>query len=299
AALTIFRHFDSASVVQGLVGEQPKTVWILDYALLERIHYLLVAGFDVYGNFGHQLMTRMFMDFLRLEGESNFISLLPTDMRHELQSSWYKDQSPQLSDFLQRNVKPFNQPTSVEFKTDDPKTELVELLRERVSDVLLPRYEVKDTELSAQSEQQLQRIGQVRGEGLKTVPQITMLMVRSQSGKDELFTLLHNNAHTNISSLFDEESNRDFANDDMTIVRGVVGSYPAAFFSINENQVKEFVDQFSAIQNESDYVKLLDNFAIRRSSEKFWPFSDRLHNWYRTKQPIEFGLLDYNRFENR
>ncbi|MEI5617105.1 fatty acid cis/trans isomerase, partial [Streptomyces brasiliscabiei] len=48
AALTIFRHFDSASVVQGLVGEQPKTVWILDYALLERIHYLLVAGFDVY-----------------------------------------------------------------------------------------------------------------------------------------------------------------------------------------------------------------------------------------------------------
>ncbi|MDW2405757.1 fatty acid cis/trans isomerase, partial [Vibrio sp. 1262-1] len=103
AALTVFRHFDSASVVQGLVGEQPKTVWILDYALLERIHYLLVAGFDVYGNFGHQLMTRMFMDFLRLEGESNFVTLLPADMRHQLQSSWYQDQSPQLSDFLQRN----------------------------------------------------------------------------------------------------------------------------------------------------------------------------------------------------
>ncbi|AGV19926.1 fatty acid cis/trans isomerase [Vibrio alginolyticus NBRC 15630 = ATCC 17749] len=167
AALTIFRHFDSASVVQGLVGEQPKTVWILDYALLERIHYLLVAGFDVYGNFGHQLMTRMFMDFLRLEGESNFISLLPADMRHELQSSWYKDQSPQLSDFLQRNVKPFNQPTSVQYKSDDPKTELVELLREHVSDVLLPRYEIQDTALSASSEKQLKRIDHVRGEGLK------------------------------------------------------------------------------------------------------------------------------------
>ncbi|PMK00536.1 fatty acid cis/trans isomerase, partial [Vibrio sp. 10N.261.55.A7] len=58
AALTIFRHFDSASVVQGLVGTPPKTAWVLDYALLERIHYLLVAGFDVYGNFGHQLITR-------------------------------------------------------------------------------------------------------------------------------------------------------------------------------------------------------------------------------------------------
>ncbi len=63
AALTIFRHFDSASVVQGLVGEPPKTAWVMDYALLERIHYLLVAGFDVYGNFGHQLITRMFYGF--------------------------------------------------------------------------------------------------------------------------------------------------------------------------------------------------------------------------------------------
>ncbi|MEZ8709655.1 fatty acid cis/trans isomerase, partial [Vibrio alginolyticus] len=100
AALTIFRHFDSASVVQGLVGSQPKTAWILDYALLERIHYLLVAGFDVYGNFGHQLITRMFMDFLRLEGESNFLTLLPKDVRHIEYSSWYKNQSAQLSDYL-------------------------------------------------------------------------------------------------------------------------------------------------------------------------------------------------------
>ncbi|WP_423840619.1 fatty acid cis/trans isomerase [Vibrio mytili] len=299
AALTVFRHFDSASVVQGLVGEQPKTVWVLDYALLERIHYLLVAGFDVYGNFGHQLITRMFMDFLRLEGESNFVSLLPADMRHQLQSSWYQNQSPQLSDFLQRNVKPFNQPTSIVYETDDPMKELLDKLRQRLSPILNTRYEIVNTALSSESETQLKRIGTLRGEGLKTIPQITMLMVQSQSGKDELFTLLHNNAHTNISSLFDEESNRDFANDDMTIVRGVVGSYPAAFFSIKEAQVTGFVDQFSAIKNEADYVNLLDRFAIRRSSDKFWSFSDRLHKWYRAKQPIEFGLLDYNRVENR
>ena len=46
AALTVFRHFNSASVVKGLVGEPPKTAWVISYALLERIHYLLVAGFD-------------------------------------------------------------------------------------------------------------------------------------------------------------------------------------------------------------------------------------------------------------
>ncbi len=110
--------------MQGLVGEPPKTAWIMDYALLERIHYLLVAGFDVYGNFGHQLITRMFMDFLRMEGESNFVALLPRDMRHQELSSWYQNQSVQFSDFLQRNVKPFDQPTSVNYVTDKGGIEL-------------------------------------------------------------------------------------------------------------------------------------------------------------------------------
>ena len=77
AALTVMRHFDSASVVQGLLGERPQTVMLIGYPLLERIHYLLVAGFDVYGNVGHQLTTRLYMDFLRTEGEMNFFAFLP------------------------------------------------------------------------------------------------------------------------------------------------------------------------------------------------------------------------------
>ncbi|EHY9870271.1 fatty acid cis/trans isomerase [Vibrio vulnificus] len=299
AALTVFRHFDSASVVKGLVGEKPKTAWVLDYALLERIHYLLVAGFDVYGNFGHQLITRMFMDFLRLEGESNFIALLPADMRHQEQSSWYQQQNRQLSDFLQRNVVPFSQPTSVVYKTDDPKSELFDILRRQVSPILDARYEIVDTGMSVKNEALLKSLNLVKGEKLLPIPQITMLMVKADTGKEQLYTLLHNNAHLNISSLFNEEKNRDPANDSLTIVRGVVGSYPAAFFSLNENQVAEFVQIITAMESEQDYVKLLDKFAMRRSSTNFWSFSDKVHTWYRNDQPIEFGLLDYNRFENR
>ncbi|HAS6346957.1 TPA: 9-hexadecenoic acid cis-trans isomerase [Vibrio vulnificus] len=299
AALTVFRHFDSASVVQGLVGEKPKTAWVLDYALLERIHYLLVAGFDVYGNFGHQLITRMFMDFLRLEGESNFIALLPADMRHQEQSSWYQQQNRQLSDFLQRNVVPFSQPTSVVYRTDDPKSELFDILRKQVNPILNPRYEIVDTGMSRENEALLDSLNRERGEHLLPIPQITMLMITAENGQEQLYTLLHNNAHINISSLFNEEKNRDPANDNLTIVRGVVGSYPAAFFSLKEEQVKEFVDSLKLIQSEQDYVKLLDKFAVRRSSPEFWAFSDKVHQWYRADQPIEFGLLDYNRFENR
>ncbi|MFM2588073.1 fatty acid cis/trans isomerase [Vibrio sp. TBV020] len=299
AALTVFRHFDSASVVQGMVGTPPKTAWILDYALIERIHYLLVAGFDVYGNFGHQLITRMFMDFLRLEGESNFVALLPRDVRHEEQSSWYQNQSRQMSDFLQRNVKPFDQPTQVPYQTDDPKAELYDIIKTQMSPILNNRYKIEQTGFSQANESLLRSIDSIKGEGLVYVPQIVMMMIKSEQGEDQLFTLLHNNAHTNISSLFDEESNRDVKNDDLTLVRGVIGSYPAAYLSLSEQEIPKLVDMLKNIKTEEDYVKLLDTFAIRRSSDEFWPFSDRVHAWYKENQPIEFGLLDYNRFENR
>ncbi len=81
AALTVFRHFDSATVVKGLVGDPPKTAWVIGYPLFERIYYLLVAGYDVYGNAGHQLNSRLYMDFLRMEGEFNFLVLLPEKAR--------------------------------------------------------------------------------------------------------------------------------------------------------------------------------------------------------------------------
>ncbi|MBU2899027.1 fatty acid cis/trans isomerase [Vibrio hepatarius] len=299
AALTVFRHFDSASVVQGLVGKPPKTAWILDYTLIERIHYLLVAGFDVYGNFGHQLMTRMFMDFLRLEGESNFVALLPKDIRHAEQSSWYKNQSTQLNDFLQRNIKPFNQPSQVPYQSDNPKQELYNILKTHLSPVLNSRYSIKNTGLSPQHEESLRSIDNLKGKNVVYFPQIVTLLIESNSGQDQVFTLLHNNAHTNISSLFDEENNRDFNNDDFTLVHGIIGSYPAAYLSLAENDIPQLVNMIKKIRSEQDYVKLLDRFAIRRSSNNFWPFSDRVHQWYKENHPIEFGLLDYNRFENR
>jgi len=258
-----------------------------------------VAGFDVYGNFGHQLMTRMFMDFLRLEGESNFLTLLPKDIRHVEHSSWYKNQSVQLSDFLQRNIAPFAQPTNVVYKTADPKRELLNMIKDKLEPVLNDRFDIVNTGFSKKNEALLRQVSQVRGEGLRHFPPLIMMMIEGKNGQDQLFTVIHNNAHTNISSLFDEEANRDYVNDDLTIVRGVVGSYPAAYLSLTEEQIPTLVSTLQGLKSEEDYVAMLDKFAVRRSSSEFWPFSDRVHRWYKQDQPIEYGLLDYNRFENR
>lgn len=91
AILTIMRNQDSATVMKGFYGSIPKTAWVLDYPLLERIQYLLVSGYDVFGNIGHQLNTRLYMDFLRMEGENNFMSFLPSDKREMMRDFWYRN----------------------------------------------------------------------------------------------------------------------------------------------------------------------------------------------------------------
>ncbi len=56
-------------------------MWVIDFPLLERLYYSLVAGFDVYGNTQHKILVRKYMDRLRIEGESNFLEYLPKDKR--------------------------------------------------------------------------------------------------------------------------------------------------------------------------------------------------------------------------
>ena len=87
ALLTVFRHFDNAVVTRGAVGDLPKTLFVLDYPLLERLVYNLVVNYDVFGNIGHQALTRLYMDLIRMEAEELFLAFLPPSQRLGLRES--------------------------------------------------------------------------------------------------------------------------------------------------------------------------------------------------------------------
>lgn len=300
ASLTIFRHFDNATVVKGLIGKPPKTAWVIDYALLERIHYLLVAGFDVYGNYGHQLLTRLYMDFLRLEGESNFLALLPAEIRQQEFSSWYRKAGPELTHFIDRDVNLFKQPSGIDYITDDPKQELYQMMFQHLSKVQPQDYQPQNSELSANSIKVLTQLGNIKGMSASILPEITMIMVEPQQGNDpEIFTLIRNSAHFNVNSLFDEADNRDKQHDDTTLVHGLLGSYPDAFWHVKEQDLAKLVAIAKQLKSKQDYSQLLDQFGMRRTNPDLWSFSDKLNETFREHKPIESGWLDYNRLENR
>ena len=299
AALTVFRHFDSASVVQGLIGDRPQTVMLIGYPLLERIHYLLVAGYDVYGNYGHQVDTRLYFDFMRMEGEMNFLGLLPRAARQPVRDHWYRGADKEHIKQFQDTDAYFAHETGIEFKTQAPLTELYAMLKAYLAPVSSPRYAIASSGLTGAPLRSLTDLSRTRGRAISHLPEASFFTVRDAAGRDYHFTLLSNSAHSNVAELLGDSKRRLPDEDDLTLVNGFIGAYPNAFFMVNAADLPGFVDGVQRLASEADYRKLLTRFGIRRTDERFWAHSDALHLAYRRWAPREAGLFDYNRFENR
>lgn len=297
AALTVFRHFDSASVRRGLLGRLPKTAWLIDYPILERIHYLLVAGFDVYGNVGHQLLTRMYMDFLRMESEFNYLGLLPAAVRGPTRDYWYRDADQDVKDFLQGDNARFIHEPDIEYRTNDHQRELADLLRDYLEPALRGTPGLSASADLASTYRRLRALESLAGRAASLWPESSVLLVDGE--RPALFTILRHSAHSNISGLFDEALRRLPEEDSIDVFPGVVGAYPDAYWRIDAADLDSFTEEARAVSSQADYRKLMRTWGVRRSNPDFWAHSDRVHEIYSRDYPIEYGLLDYNRLENR
>ncbi|MCB0345936.1 MAG: fatty acid cis/trans isomerase [Bdellovibrionales bacterium] len=296
SALTVFRHYDSATVVRGLVGETPKTAWLLSYTLLERIHYLLVAGFDVFGNVGHQLNSRLYMDFLRMEAESNFLMLLPPATRETELHYWYRDAQSHVEEYIAWPDNLSKRPVGIDYKTSNPKQELFDLAKARLKRALSKKYDLNDSKKSSDAE--LRSLQGLQSEGVQFFPELSFLRV-SNGPRSEFFTLIRDASYSNVTTPFFEEDRRRPKEDSLTLVRGFLGAYPNAFFDIARSELKEFVKGVAEVRDEPGYLRLRERFGVRRSSADFWQFADSIHDAQQREDAVQAGLFDFNRLENR
>ncbi len=310
AGLSVFRHYDSASVSQGLVGDFPETAWVIDYPLFERIHYLLVAGFNVYGNLTHQLTTRLYMDFLRMEAENQFLLFLPIEQRQAIRDGWYQGLHENVwDDFQQAFSVTMELDTVRGYQQDDTQRELYGLLIQRLGPEIagmdpINRCAGEACVKSAVSTPQeadrlMRRIALKRGRSLIVFPDLSFVHIKVPKGEDLVYTLILNKGYSNITSMFQSEDRRARSQDTLTVVRGLVGAYPNFFFSIELDQLEDFVQAVESIVDRDDYERFVGRFGIRRTNGRFWTESDWYHDWLETHNPVTAGLLDYNRYRNR
>jgi hypothetical protein len=119
------------------------------------------------------------------------------------------------------------------------------------------------------------------------------------SGQSEFSTVIRNNAHLNITSLFGEQKLRKPEEDTLTVVPGLIGAYPNVFFVVDMDQLEEFVYRVIEMKDESDYAELVSDFGIRRTNPEFWRHSDRFQEAFSRGAGIQGGILDFARLENR
>lgn len=310
AALTVFRHFDSASVSYGLVGDYPETAWVIDYPLLERIHYLLVAGFNVFGNVTHQLTTRLYMDFLRMEAENQFLLFTPMAQREQIRDTWYAGMQQKVeSEFkdAQQVVMAVN--TVDGFETDDPQRELYQILENHFGTLAGPpdiinRCSTKDclsqdTSDERRVDEAMQRIASMRGEILSVFPDVSFIRVRNEGKADLAYTVILNKGYANITSMFANENKRDRSQDTLTVLRRLEGSYPNFFFDLDIKEVDAFVARFESITTRGEYEKFVGLYGLRRTNTGFWAVSDWFQDWAMENEPLRAGIFDLNRYRNR
>jgi hypothetical protein len=311
ALLTVFRNFDNAEVVHGFVGEFPKTGWVIDYPIFERIYYNLVAGYDVYGKLAHQVSTRLYMDHLRMQSENTFLGLLPVDQREAIRASWYKGATRQMDYFLVNSLRSLGHATQVRYRTGDPKRELFEQLLARSPAVagppdLLNRCEAPPcdrpdaTPEERLAERALQRLAAVKGPWVRLLPEVSLLRVRSAApgGRDLVYALAHNAAHTNVAFMFGEDERRLPEDDTLTVVRGHFGSYPNFFFEAAVAEVDAFASALLAVASEADLERFVERYGVRRTDPRFWEMADFLGEDLRRANPREAGVYDLGRYGN-
>lgn len=311
-ALTVLRHFDSASVHKGLHGNLPRTAWVIDFPLFERIYYNLVAGFDVFGDVGHQVNVRKYFNGSRYEGEAMFLDFLPQSSRRSYFNAWYQNMD---SDMFS-NLEIPQMKTHIAFNSSDYFREFMQTWQKRHEKAIVPiafdwnyhdanaSYPEFPTTFSSRADfmqafQSLNRPGSnfvkyINGYG-SNVAYIRIKM-GAHHEEDIVVTVVINRWHDNVAFMFNESSRLNPKKDTADFYTHQVGAYPNAFFVVDFKELPEFLHLLYSFDNSKEDIKSIDHFLLERSSKEFWQEYDWFQHYFDQKNGSEAGLFDLNRY---
>lgn len=309
AMLTVMRHFDNANVRYGWVGPIPKTAWIIDYPIFERIYYDLVVNFDVFGSLSHQVSTRLYMDHLRMQAELAYLALLPADRRKQIRASWYIGATYDI-DFWVSRLRTLDHGTQVHFDSSDPHEELITKILDYNAAISLPVDTLNRcledgcsrpvaSDLERRADTLLRPLTWREGGFAAQLPEMSLLRVRSDGpDRDAVYTLIANRAHTNVASMFGEADRRQPDHDRLMLVPGFTGSYPNFAFDVPIGELDEFTIRLAGADTPETVTAIADRWGVRRSADDFWQTIDWFSEEFRRQEPVEAGLFDLQRYGN-
>lgn len=312
ALLTVFRHDDNALVVKGLKGDLSKTVFVLDYSLFERLVYNLVVNFDVFGNVGHQLLTRVYMDYIRMEAEENFLLFMPKEQRVSMRKKWYKGlfTNLKMNYFFPLIIK--DQELNIQYKTKDYKKEFINTLLGQYfanevkgeEDLInWKQVEIKNKKDVSNVERILSQLASERPYRSRRYPnffpETSLLILNKKDGTKDIYTIIKNSEHENISWIIAESLRMAPEEDTLTILKGIYAFYPNFFFKVSEDKLEEFVSDAKKMKSKVYRDDFFIKYGISRVANDFWSNYDDINEYYSKTDQLNSGYLDLSRYLNQ
>lgn len=307
ATITVYRHFDSATVLRGLRGQTPKTVWVLDYQVFESIYYNLTAGYNVFGPILHQINSRLFMEVSRIASEDLFLSFLPHDTRVTLRKDWNLPAPKKkesilkwiehlvISDVRDKLEKEYAYAgisilSDVLLKDRDKKEEFLTLLKTE-------HYSPIQYAPVLDEEPTLSQLKKLPPSTVQHLPDTILLKVEDEKDH-KLWTLVHNRAHYNVAMLFLEDDRLRPEKDYLDVISNTATSYANLIMVIKKSQLDEFVKDFTACTSEKMVQAFLKKYGLSRSHPKFWDHYNEVSKLSSEVLTNEQGYFDLNRYNN-
>jgi hypothetical protein len=308
AILTVFRHGENAKVLKGPVGDSSKTAFLLDYSLFEKLTYDLVVNFDVYGTMGHQLLTRIYMDLIRMEAENNFLSMLPEQTRFMIKLNWYQGLMS-TSKLLLLNEYDFpRNKINIEYNESRSLGSIQNQLYQQIifnrlnqtvrgPDDTINWVQLKSTSPLNTTEMSLRKIAQLKGEDIKFLPELAYIIVSKQEQKNEVYSLIHNRAKKNISFIFGENTNLDPKQDSLVITKKWGGPSPQMFFTVTEKNLDLFAEQLRKVNSVYEYLAFEKRWGIQKNDPRFWSYYDFTNSFFAQQNPTEASVMDLSKYD--
>ncbi|MBL7545216.1 MAG: fatty acid cis/trans isomerase [Bdellovibrionaceae bacterium] len=305
AVLTIIRHGGNARVVKGALGDLSKTAFMLDYSLFERLVYNLVVNFDVYGNVGHQFLTRVYMDLVRMEAENNFLDFFPISDRVKVKETWYQGflTKYKLNIFDEQQFSPI--PAGIKYTSEsNVQLELVrKILFERLnaqvrgrSDLINWKVLQKVDKQNPEQSELSKLVSKIATKYAPYFPEASLLFITESGIPRRAYSIIHNRQLKNVSWIMFEEQRLDPEQSSLLIAPGYLSSYPNQFFSVESKELSGMVNAILAISNQADFNEFINKYAISRMDQRIWTFYDFANEDFAKNDPVNAGYLDLSRY---
>lgn len=307
-ALTVFRHASGASVHKGTLGDLPKTVWVVDYPLLERLCAVMVTGYSPYGGAAERLAARVRLDGLRQEAETQFLDFLPQEQRRNSLQYWYGGMDLDLLD-----AAPSSLPARIAFAGDDAKREFVEYLVYHhfpvetgidFDDNYLEDGEPLPEPLPSYAglEEALQGLRSVAVPGQSSFTRLddrqdslAYIRITGTDKGDAVVSMVLNRWHDDVTTLRQGPRSNP-ARNKVCFFPGFIGSSPGHFYDVAMSELPQFLAALQSFDSSPEKERQLDRYRVDGGDEGFWEIYDWFQQRFAAGLPAPAGVIDLHSY---